>query len=92
MSETKPEVTVDQLQYLIGMRVSFQGACCRIIEVLEDGPELVLQECDERTTIQPDQHGEAHRRVPHTLTIPIMSPDKKEFSPAFLSLDLSSEC
>ncbi len=69
MTDTK--TNVDHLRDLIGTRARYQGGVYEVIEVLEDGPALVLQNCDEHTTIQADQHGEAHRRVPETTTLPI---------------------
>jgi len=62
---------VDHLRDLIGTRALYNGILFEIIEVLEDGPSLVLQDCEKHTTIQADQLGEAHRRVPQTMTLPI---------------------
>lgn len=67
----KNQVIIKQLNSWIGRVVRFQDAIYEIIEVLEDGPALVLQDAQQHTTIQPDQHGEAHRRVPHTCTVHI---------------------
>lgn len=59
------------LRSLIGRRARYQGQLYEILEVLQDEPPaLVLQNCS-HTTIQADQHGEAHRRVPETVTIPL---------------------
>jgi hypothetical protein len=81
------KITVEDLRDLIGLRVRHGGIDCQIIEVLEDGPSLVLQE-EWGHAIQPDQYGEAHRRVPHTLTVPIFNDDKTDLNPAFLGLDV----
>jgi len=81
------KITVEDLRDLIGLRVRYGGMDCQIIEILEDGPSLVLQN-DVAQAIQPDQYGEAHRRVPHTLTIPIFTDDKAELNPDFLGLDI----
>ena len=62
---------IAQMRTFIGRRARYQGRLYEIIEVLEDVPSLVLRECGTHTTIQADQHGEAHRRVPPTLTLPI---------------------
>jgi len=62
-------ITLEQLRSLIGLRMIHQGQRCQVIEVLEDGPSLVLQGLDESPTIQPNQHGEATRRSPVTYTI-----------------------
>lgn len=84
-------LTMEQLRCLIGSRVRYEGATCEIIEVLEDGPALILQYADEHVEIQADQHGEAHRRVPTTVTVPILSPDGSHYHPAFLQLDVLDE-
>ena len=81
------KLTVEDLRDLIGLRVRHSGVDCQIIEILEDGPSLVLEDKSAQA-IQPDQYGEAHRRVPHTLTIPIFTDDKTELNPAFLALDI----
>jgi len=65
------QTNVNHLRDLIGMHARYLGELFEIIEILEDGPALVLQNCDEQTTIQADQLGEAHRRVPQTMTLPI---------------------
>ncbi len=58
------------LRQLIGGRARYQGRVYEIVEVLEDGPALVLQS-DADNTIQADQLGEAHRRVPQTVEVPL---------------------
>lgn len=64
-----------QLRRLIGARARYQGGIYEILEVIEDEPALVLQDTS-HSTIQADQHGEAHRRVPSTVTAPLpLDPD-----------------
>ncbi len=91
MNTTEITFTIDQLRSLIGTRVEHEGMVCEIIEILEDDPALILQECEIHTIIQADQHGEAHRRVPTTRTVPILNPDRTEYNPAFLNLDVLNE-
>lgn len=62
---------IKDLRDLIGQFVEYQGIRCEVIEVLEDGPAIVLQDCNNHNTIQADQHGEAHRRVPKTRTVQV---------------------
>lgn len=81
------EITTTQLRSMIGLTVDHQGIHCRVVEILEDGPSLVLESMVPPLSIQPDQHGEAHRRVPQTYMVEILSPDQREFSVAFLSLE-----
>ena len=80
-------ITIHQLRGLIGLQVHYMHCNCVIVEVLEDGPSIVLR-ADEATCIQHDQHGDAHRHVPRTMSIPVLSQDKTELSSALLSLDL----
>ncbi len=73
---TADDITLDKvdngrLRHLIGRRVRYEGGIYMVIEVLTDAPSLVLQDCRTHTTIQADQHGEAHRRVPSTLTLSV---------------------
>jgi len=81
-------ITLEQLRGMIGLRVRHQGFSCQIIEVLEDGPSLVLQDCEPSATIQANQFGDANRRVPRTQTVPVLTSDKTELHALFLALDL----
>ena len=81
-------ITLSQLRNMIGLNVIHHGEGYQIIEVLEQSTELVLMKLQNATTIQADQHGDAHRRVPHTITIPVLTADKTELHPSFLALDL----
>ena len=81
-------ITLEQLRGMIGLKVRHQGKCCQIIEVLEDGPSLVLLNCEDTPTIQANQFGDANRRVPQTHTIPVLTPDQTELHALFLALDL----
>ncbi len=76
------------LRKLIGGRARFHGVLYEIIEVLEDGPSLVLQDCEDHTTIQADQHGEAHRRVPQTITLSIPFTPAGDADPTAIGLEL----
>lgn len=83
-------ITLDQLRQMIGLHVRYQGQRWQVVEVLEDGPSLVLENrgpCP--NIIQPDQYGEGHRRAPEILTVPVLSPDHRELHAHFLALELS---
>lgn len=84
-------LTMEQLRRLIGSRVKYDDSLCEVIEILEDGPALILQYIEEHMVIQADQHGEAHRRVPTTVTVPILNADGHHFHPSFLHLNLLEE-
>lgn len=81
-------ISLQQLRGMIGIKLCYNDKACQVVEVLEDGPSLVLQYFE--NGIQDNQHGNAHRRVPETFCIPILSRDKNELSEVFLSLDLLS--
>ena len=81
-------IDLNKLRNLIGKKVDHHGVTCEIIEILEDGPMLILRDCELHPIIQADQHGEAHRRVPTTRTIPIYCHDKQDFTHHFLELGL----
>jgi len=82
-------ITLDQLRGLIGIHVLYNNIRYRVIEVLEDRPSVVLQADGDKTIIQGDQHGNPTRRVPETITIPVLSSDKQGLSAEFLLLDLA---
>ena len=81
-------INVGRLHNLIGHEVEFAGALCQIIEILEDDPTLILQHRHHLTSIQADQHGEAHRRVPSTITVPVFDPLGVALHADFHSLNL----
>ncbi|MDA1107046.1 MAG: hypothetical protein O2845_01415 [Proteobacteria bacterium] len=81
-------VSLEQLRAFIGRRVRHHDIECQIIEILEDGPALVLQDCEQHTVIQADQHGEAHRRVAPTFIVPVAGDEAGELNPAFVNLNL----
>jgi hypothetical protein len=60
----------EDLLALIGQQVTYHQHRCEIIELL-DGAELVLQVLEDDHSIQPTQHGEGHRKVPLTYTLPV---------------------
>lgn len=76
------------LRNIIGQNVVYEGYACRIIEVLEEPMFLVLQISTDETIIQPNQYGDAHRRVSETFIIPVLTVDRMALHPKFLALDL----
>ncbi len=80
------EITLAQLRGMIGEQVHYRGTRCRVIEVIEDGPSLVL--AGDGTVIQDDQFGDPARRVPRTWTVPVVAPNRAELHEEFLSLEL----
>jgi hypothetical protein len=59
------------LHHLIGARARYQNKLYEVLEILDDDPPALVLQNTQHTTIQPDQHGEAHRRVPETITVPL---------------------
>jgi hypothetical protein len=79
---------LDALRDMIGLRVLHGGRTCEVIEVLEEGPALVLQCCDQDSVIQADQYGEAHRRAPETHVVSVLDPRRAGPAPEFLALQV----
>ena len=77
---------LEQMRGLIGRRINYQGIECQIIEVLEDGPSVVLEECTAHTVIQDDQYGEGHRRVAPAFSIPLWDAQSGGLNPALAGL------
>ncbi len=72
---------------MIGVQVNHEGACCEVVEVLEDGPVLILVSID-GDCIQSDQFGSPSRRVPTTHIVPVLGSDGVSLHPAFIALNL----
>lgn len=85
------EIKVEQLRQMIGRWVRHQGVSCQVIEALQEGPALVLVSSAADTTIQPNQYGEAWRRVPEIYIVPVFNPERTALAPAFLELGLLSD-
>lgn len=85
-----PEVapTLPQLRGLIGQCVSFHGVACRVIEVLEDGPMVVLQDAERNTDIQDNLYGEPSRQVPRVYQVPVWDDREGALHPDFGELTL----
>jgi len=81
-------ISIEQLRGMLGLPVSYYGRRYRILEVLEDGPSLVLVEEGSVTEIQPGLAGGAVRRVPVTETVRVLSDDHTGLHADFLALEL----
>ncbi|MBI5462502.1 MAG: hypothetical protein HY941_09990 [Gammaproteobacteria bacterium] len=81
-------ITLERLRACIGREVMCAGEPCTVIEVLEEGPTLVLSCQSGNTVVQANQHGEATRRVPRTRTVPVFNADSDQPHPDFLKLNL----
>lgn len=81
-------LSLSQLRSLIGQPVSHRGAACHVIEVLVDGPTLVLQDAGPTTDMQDNQFGEPGRYVPRIYTIPLLDDGGGAVHPDFARLGL----
>ncbi len=61
---------LSRLHTLIGQRLVYQNRPYRVVAVLDDGPQLVLQN-EEETMIQTNQYNEAWRHVPLIQEVPV---------------------
>lgn len=79
------------LHALLGREVVYDGVHCQVIDVLADGPSLVLSRLGSRGVIQADQYGDARRRVPQTYTIPLRSLIEDDLHPVVRALASAAE-
>lgn len=76
---------LSQLRQLSGARVRYLEDVWEIVEVLDDGPTLVLESL-KRRVVQGSQYGEGHRRVPQRLSIPLLTNDGQHLNPELRGL------
>ncbi|RRQ20602.1 hypothetical protein D6C00_00460 [Thiohalobacter thiocyanaticus] len=76
-SDQEPIDDLQRLRAAIGQVVQVQDRACRIMEVLEDGPSVVIECLGMDKTIQANQFGDATRRVAQTRTIPLYDREQR---------------
>ncbi len=74
-------ITSKQLKSLLGQPLTYQGLPCCIIDILDEEPALVLQDCSSQRVIQSNQHGEASRRVSRTFTVALLNVRRDALNP-----------
>ncbi len=79
------ERLLGELQKLIGRQLRYEGCHCEVIEVLAEGPAIVLYK-HSPSEIQANWFGEAQRRAPGTYTLPLVSRVTKDLHPVVLAL------
>lgn len=89
MITSKLDIDISKIRSLIGRHVIYKNNKYVVIEVLDEAPALVLEAHE--TVIQADQHGEAHRRVPNTETVPVLNSSGNEYSLAYLNINFLDE-
>ncbi|WP_159433003.1 hypothetical protein [Thiohalospira halophila] len=89
MSEFMSDDNEKQARDLLGRTVDYRGRTCRVVELLDDPPALILQDEGSGTEMQANQHGEAHRRVPRNYTVALYhynAAGEREVHPDFRAL------
>lgn len=81
------EISIDYLREMIGATVIHEGTHCKVVEVIEEGPHIVLVDLNV-DAIQSDQYGSPHRRVPRTYLIPVHSEEPGCLHPDYQALVL----
>jgi hypothetical protein len=81
-----PNVQLECLRQLIGRRVRSGKDLFTIVDVLDEGPSVVLESEARERAIQVNQHGNPSRRGRNTLTLPVLSDDGKRWNPALQEL------
>jgi hypothetical protein len=76
---------LSELHKLIGRHVRHEGCHCEVVEVLAEGPAIVLYK-HTPSEIQANWFGEAQRRAPATYTLPLLSRVTKDLHPVVLAL------
>ncbi|MCP5419281.1 MAG: hypothetical protein H6969_02135 [Gammaproteobacteria bacterium] len=76
----------ERLRKLLGQPLIFQGLPYQVLDVIEEGPALVLRDARARKTIQANQHGEPSRWVPHTVTVAVLNDRRDDWNPALADL------
>ncbi|HQT25114.1 MAG TPA: hypothetical protein PLK99_00770 [Burkholderiales bacterium] len=62
-----------RLHAMIGRKVALRGARGTVMEILEDGPALVVQ--TDTLSIQADSLGYARRKAAETVVVPVFGPE-----------------
>lgn len=83
-------LSLDQMKQLLGRKVRYQGRVLCVVDVLVEEGSIVLEDEDAARNIQANQFGEAGRRAPTPLTIPVFDHTGESYHPIFQSLELIS--
>ncbi|MDX1655629.1 MAG: hypothetical protein R3310_10515 [Candidatus Competibacteraceae bacterium] len=80
------DLNAAKLDTLKGATLIYQGRPCRIIEVLEEGPALVLEELEGRE-IQANQYNEPNRRAPRIHSVGLLNVRRDGLNPLLEGLE-----
>jgi len=79
-------IPFDRLLSLIGRSLVQGQRSYRVIDVLPEGPALVLRDDGPETGIQENQYGEPLRRAERLRTVPVYSVDGHTLNPVLADL------
>lgn len=80
-------LSLPRLRGLIGLRVRHRGEVCRVVEVLESPPALVL-EPNRPARLMADQHGHPWEYAVETRVLAVLSEDRTALNDQLLELEL----
>lgn len=66
-----------QFAHLIGRTVIYNSCQFRIVDYIADEQALILRALKSQASIQINQFGNATRRVPQTISVPVLSSDEQ---------------
>jgi len=69
------DITLEQLQAMVGAELRYQGIPCTLVEVLTEPPVLVLRPIGAAPVIQADNFGKPMRHAPQLYELPIFGAD-----------------
>ena len=78
------------LRAWLGREITWRGQRYRVVEILDDGPALVLESASSAHHIQPDAHGRPHREARDTLLIPVWDAETQKRHADFIELDAAN--
>lgn len=72
---TKQAMTIERLRSMLGAEVRYQGIRCKLVEVLDAPPVVVLRPIGAEPVIQADNYGKPMRHAPQLFELPLFAAD-----------------
>ncbi len=82
------DLSLPHLRTLIGLRLRHRGSPCRVVEVLDSPPALVLEAIAPASLVA-DQYGHPWEYAAETRVLRLLSDDRTRLSDALLDLELA---
>ena len=79
-------MTILALEKLIGRCGEVEGKWLEVIEIIHDGPQIVLKETGTKTSILNNQYGEANSLTYETFSVPLHSALNDDLHPVIKQL------